>query len=331
MIELLNIYCDFVHHRQQTLIEKIKKPSYVSPILGYNKFTNVQRIFDRVSQYELREVIYKGDQTPIEVLKRLFLFNQFKTVYFWHCWQCYIDKWGDNEGNFYSSEFNSPHFGTYVSTEHSSGRLFTNAYVVPGKTGQSKVETIHQRCLVLNNKINSLQGCIDRKSIMGIFSTLQEIPGIGIFLASQICFDFLWHNSCSEWLYLPALGVGAVRGAKKLKLINENHHDPLSALSRRSAERKALLLAFDNIKQSEFPYVTANNKPVPLQIADIQNTFCEFDKYMRLIQPEVKTSNNAPTRIKNRYKPGEQIDYIVPGHWVSSSEKLVPIDRRWYL
>lgn len=141
MRELLNVYRDFVYHRQYTLIEKIKDSSHVSVVLGYNKFTNVQRVFDRVSQYELKEVIYKGKQESIEILRRIFLFNQFKTEYFWHCSESYWKEYGQ-EGDFYSDKFSSHHFEAYVSTQQPPGKLFTNAYVIPGHWIESTTELV---------------------------------------------------------------------------------------------------------------------------------------------------------------------------------------------
>src|SRR4051812_39503475 len=47
------------------------------PILRTYKFTNAYRASDRVSQYLIRNVIYKGDQSPKEVFFRTILFKLF--------------------------------------------------------------------------------------------------------------------------------------------------------------------------------------------------------------------------------------------------------------
>jgi hypothetical protein len=312
MTELLDLYRFFVHHRQQTLIAKLSNPFHVSNLLLHNKFTNVQRIFDRVSQYELKNVLYTGDQTPVEVLKRIFLFNQFKTSVFWESYSSYKE-------DMYLNSFSFEDFNNYFLKSSGSSKMFTNAYVVPGKSGESKGQTIHNRCLQLNAYEETLQKAVNLQRIDLLFDTLKILPGIGDFLASQVCFDFLWHSSTKDWKPLYVLGTGAIRGATKLSLIQAakpNKFDCMAALNQ----------AFEYVIE-DYPFLSANGVKIYPNIADIQNTFCESDKFLRLVRPDLKTSNTAPTRIKNVYKPKEAIDYCVPGHWVNSASTLVPIDQ----
>ncbi len=296
--ELLDTYKDFVYLRQETFLKKLKDPKYVSDTLGTNKFTNVHRVFDRVSQYQLAEILYKGSQNPYDVLVRIFLFDQFKTIAFWDTLKASgITKISD--------------IPEMVKDYQGDAKLFTNAYVVPGEPGKPKAKTITDRTIKLVECKSALKEAIASKDINKVYSILTSISGIGGFLGSQVCFDFLWHESTAGWKPLYQLGVGAIRGATKIGLNPKNPKESLEAA------RKLLV---------EYPYAYANGQPVPLFPADIQNTFCESDKWFRLVRPDIKTSDKAPTSIKNRYKPGSALVYKVPGFWVGTNG-LVEIDK----
>lgn len=311
---ILQDYADFVCRRQSVLLNKIyTSPDYIDPVLGTNKFTNVQRIFDRVSQYELKEVLYSGSQKIEDLILRVFIFNQFKTEAFWE----YL-KSRDYCPEF--KTFKAEEFTKLIAEYSGKDKLFTSAYVVPEKSGESKAKTIAERAGVLT-RVLFRTGGISQKGEQLLY-VLKEIPGIGDFLGSQVVFDLLWHEAFKDWKPLYILGVGAVRGAFKLSLIpNANKVTPQEA-------EYALKKALEIVQESDYPYVTANNfKNVELCPADIQNTFCEIDKRFRLTHPELQVSKSSPTKIKNVYKPRAAIEYKVPGWWVGA-EGIIAVDRK---
>ncbi len=55
-------------------------PWTYDPILLKHKFTNAYRASDRVSQYLIKNVIYKGSQDPNEVFFRIILFKLFNKI-----------------------------------------------------------------------------------------------------------------------------------------------------------------------------------------------------------------------------------------------------------
>ena len=309
---ILQDYAEFVCRRQSLLLNKIyTSPSYVDPVLVTNKFTNVQRVFDRVSQYELKEVLYSGSQELEDLILRVFIFNQFKTEAFWE----YLKSKG------YLLEFKSFKAGEFtelIAEYTGKDKLFTSAYVVPGKGGESKAKTIAWRANELTETLYSYKGINNKGS--NLLLVFKRIPGIGDFLGSQVVFDLLWHEAFKDWKPLYILGVGAVRGAFKLGLIpNANKVTPQEA-------EYALKKALEVVQQSEYPYATANGENVELNPADIQNTFCETDKWFRITHPELQVSKSSPSRIKNVYKPRAAIEYKVPGWWVGA-EGIVNIDK----
>src|SRR5687767_5628617 len=56
-----------------------------NPVIGSYKFTNAYRASDRVSQFLIRDVIYRDDlpQTPTEVVFRILMFKLFNKVETW--------------------------------------------------------------------------------------------------------------------------------------------------------------------------------------------------------------------------------------------------------
>ncbi len=53
------------------------------PVINAYRFTNCFRASDRVSQYLIRNVIYRGPQDPAEVVFRTLLFKFFNRVSTW--------------------------------------------------------------------------------------------------------------------------------------------------------------------------------------------------------------------------------------------------------
>jgi len=72
---VFDTYWKFAAERQAIFFKKIESPEQgpwtTDQILENYKFTNAYRASDRVSQYLIREVAYKGDQTPEELFFRI--------------------------------------------------------------------------------------------------------------------------------------------------------------------------------------------------------------------------------------------------------------------
>lgn len=308
--ELTKDYTDFVSLRQSAFLKKLSDPLYREPKLGTAKYTNIQRIYDRISQYQLKEVMYKGSQLPEELLFRVFIFDHFKTIHFWEYLKSrdYFPE---------TKTFNPEQFTQLISEYSGEGKLYTTAYMVPpGNPGEPKAKAIAERTVALTKSLNlDIDGeLLNIRSGSQLFEQLTKIQGIGDFLASQVVFDLLWHESFKDTQPLYALGVGAVRGAFKLGLI----HRAGGKVSFDYAEY-ALKTALEWVNLSEYPYAKADGLNIPLNVADIQNTFCETDKLFRKLHPEISAGKSAPTKIKNTYKPGAPIDYQVLGWWVDKS------------
>ncbi|MHB9024600.1 MAG: nucleotide kinase domain-containing protein, partial [Armatimonadota bacterium] len=79
-------YWRFAAERQQVFFRRwagAPSPWTDNPILHTYKFTNAYRAADRVSQYLIRHVIYRGDSAPEEVFFRTILFKLFNRIDTW--------------------------------------------------------------------------------------------------------------------------------------------------------------------------------------------------------------------------------------------------------
>src|SRR2546430_9607468 len=71
--EVYETYWRFAAERQAIFFRRLAglpAPWTSDPILARYKFTNVYRASDRVSQYLIRHVIYRGRQDPVEAFFR---------------------------------------------------------------------------------------------------------------------------------------------------------------------------------------------------------------------------------------------------------------------
>jgi len=83
---VFDTYWRFAARRQQVYEARLHgeaPPWTTDPILAWYRFTNCYRAADRVSQYLIKNVIYRHDQGPEEVLFRILLFRFFNRISTW--------------------------------------------------------------------------------------------------------------------------------------------------------------------------------------------------------------------------------------------------------
>src|SRR5205823_5729955 len=86
-----NTYWRFAAERQAIFYRRLESPVgpwTKDPILARYKFTNSYRAADRVSQFLIRNVIYRGSQAGKEVFFRTVLFKLFNRVETWNLLAC---------------------------------------------------------------------------------------------------------------------------------------------------------------------------------------------------------------------------------------------------
>ena len=185
------------------------------PILREYKFTNVYRACDRVSQYLIKNVIYKDldRYTPEDALLRILVFKVFNRIETWEYLSYLTDITVD--------AFNVEKLSRALTRRQANSPIFSNAYMMTGcYSGYEGIHTKHQVWLQMIEdkfiKDRGLQKVLGARSMEEVYNQLRDYPLIGDFLAYQYTIDFNYspYLNFDEDSFVKA-GVGAVRGIKK--------------------------------------------------------------------------------------------------------------------
>lgn len=280
-------------------------------ILQKYKFTNAYRACDRVSQYLIKNVIYKEKFGSRDQFLRILLFKLFNKIDTW-------DLLEERFGTVSAESFSVKHYGAFLDAEMNRGRvLYSNAYMMASGCKEYKATRKHQaHLLLLENMLKDdlpqkIESCKTMKEAYGL---LLSYPLIGSFLAYQYVTDINYSEitDFSEREFtIP--GPGARDGIRKcfssLGDVSESELIKILA-ARQEYEFERLGLDFQTLGGR------------PLQYIDIQNIFCETDKYCRVAHPDVQGLSGR-TKIKQLFKRNDDpIEYFFPPKWNVDMEEL---------
>lgn len=303
-----NTYWKFAAERQNIFFKRFNGESYPwtkDKILNQYKFTSVYRATDRVSQYLIKNVIYKGSQLPEELFFRLILFKIFNR----------ISTWEVLESEFGRISFKDYSFKRYdkVLSEVMQHKIpiYSAAYIMASGRSRFGYERKHQNHLrlielMIKDKVPyKLQHC---KSMSDAYNLLHSYPTIGDFLAYQYITDINYSTltNFTEMEFVKA-GPGAKDGiAKCFKDFGGYSFEDIIQLMAENQEQEfnRLNLDFKNLWGRK------------LQLIDCQNIFCEVDKYSRVAHPQI-TGYSSRTRIKQKFADNgkEPIEFYFPPKW----------------
>lgn len=302
----LRYYFYFIQERMNIFWRKYNDAGLLTtdPILQTYKFTNVYRACDRVSQYLIKNVIYQDldRYSPEDVLLRILVFKVFNKIETW--------EHLNGEDDITTKNFNVEKLTDTLTRRQQTKPIFSNAYMMAGSHAEYKgIPSKHQVWLQMIEdrfiKDKGLRTVLSARSLAEVYSQLREYPLIGDFLAYQYAIDFNYspYLNFDEDSFVKA-GVGAVRGIKKcFKSYGGTYED-------------AIRYTQDHFEAFQERYGFTAFRPLPgrePKLIDLQNCFCETDKYLRAKLPELKVGN---VRIKQHYKPSsERLEYSFPKQW----------------
>lgn len=315
--EIFQYYFYFIQERMNIFWNKYNNiyPLTDDEILIANKFTNVYRALDRVSQYLIRNVIYKGETFSDEdTLFRIIVFKIFNKPETWEV----LEK---KLGRITIKDFDLQHANRILLELKQQQPIFNNAYMMTGTHSlYNHLQYKHEKWLlmVFTELIeqSTLKRIIYSKSLQNVYEILRSCSFLGDFLAYQYAIDLNYSSiiDFDENSFVKA-GIGAIRGVKK----------SFHPLPKRYSFEDAIRYTQDNFEfyQSKFGY--KKFKPlfgrIPTLI-DIQNCFCETDKYLRAKMPELQVDNK---RIKQKYKESQKpLELFFPPKWNINSKILTP-------
>ncbi len=289
----------FAAERQNVFFSRLAgqtAPWSSDPVLREYKFTNAYRASDRVSQYLIRNVIYKGSNKPKEVFFRILLFKLFNK----------IETWKLLEDHFVEISWSTYSFQDYdhlLSKAMESGTtIYSAAYIMASGHTIFGVQRKHQSHLKLIELMLS-EDVPDRLSeftnMSQGFELLKAYPLLGDFLAYQLITDINYSDltNFSEMEFTRP-GPGARDGIRKCfsSLGGLSEVDIIRLMTdRQELEFERLGIEFSTLWGRR------------LQLIDIQNLFCEIGKYARVKHPEIQDISGR-TRIKQRFAPMSHLE-----------------------
>lgn len=310
---ILYYYFYFMQERMNMFWKKCEDNSSSltsDPILSEYKFTNVYRACDRVSQYLINHVIYQDlDRfTPEDVLLRILVFKIFNKIDTWE----YLEK---AYGDVRIEHFDVEEICNLLSRRQRDCPIFSNAYMMTGSHRRyDYLSSKHAKWLQMVKDEFIGEGVVKKvlkaDSMETVFNLMEQCSFIGGFLAYQYTVDFNYspYVNFDENSFVKA-GIGAIRGIKKcFQSFGEDYED-------------AIRYIYDHLDDYRKEFGLDEFKPLPGRephLIDIQNCFCETDKYLRAKMPELLVGN---VRIKQHYKETPQpIDYAFPPKWHINSK-----------
>lgn len=304
--ETFKYYFYFIQERMNMFWRKVEHSKVLTedPILQEYKFTNVYRACDRVSQYLIRNIISKDSSkySAEDMLLRILVFKVFNRINTWE----YLEELSPIS----VASFDVKELSQLLSERQKCMPIFSNAYMMTGSHSKYEhIGTKHQVWLqMIEDEFilsHGLKKILNASSMSEIYNQLRSYPLIGDFLAYQYTVDFNYSSylNFDENSFVKA-GIGAVRGIKKCFIsYGQSYED-------------AIHYTHDHFEELQERYGFTGFRPLPgrePKLIDLQNCFCETDKYLRAAMPDLKVGN---VRIKQRYKPvGNIIDYYFPTDW----------------
>lgn len=270
------------------------------PILAAWRFTNNYRAADRVSQYLINRV-QAGSWSWPDTFARTLLFKCFNRI---DTWEAIVAGLGQpNQDNLFDRRLEK-----ILAGRAGRGPIYNPAYIMPPPRPYSGPKWWRHLELLRDMVRTKTAGEIESAgSLEAALAGLRRWPSIGDFLAYQWLIDLNYsaHLDFDEDEFVAA-GPGARRGLAKCF-----QPDPAwtaADLIRWTAGRQ----------EEEFAARRLDWKNLGgrrLQLVDIQNIFCEVDKYTRLARPDL--ARPAPgRRPKQRYRPaGRPISAAFPAKW----------------
>jgi hypothetical protein len=280
---MLDTYLEFVEERHRVWELRqlgAPQPWTTDPTLATRKFTNVFRVLDPGSQFVF-ELESDGDA---ETLFRLFLYRYTNEPETWRYMRQELGRWPE------AHDGPATFIDLLKNYRVRGNRVFSGAYVIlpqPNRPGDKVVQAVE---LAYRWMENHAEDFMDASSQVARYDILRREYGVGPFMAMQILTDWGYTRHCGEDREndFVVAGPGAIKGAKALGMAR-----PLEAIHR----CHALIQLGDDV-----PTLPGGRTP---SLMDVQNTLCEFSKYVR--GPVARSYRPA--------HPGHQPDPILPDHF----------------
>jgi hypothetical protein len=298
--------------------------------LQRNKFCNIFRVLDRMTQWIIKNVIEKGSQNPIDVVFRVVVFQLFSRV---ETYEALEKKLGPLTWKRYTRTA----YERVLRSRYENQPLYTAAYQKYPPRPYGYEDFVNSLAFLEDLMQCDLLGRLQNASyIEDVFDWLHGFPGMGDFSAYQLLLTLSYTEvlNFSESDFVIA-GCGARSGLRKMFpgiQLPSMEINVIRWMAETQDQHFARLgLTFNGLGPDR----------IPMQLADIEHTLCEVDKYARFAHPSIrsavgKTSTrvtlfspsvhhlpNVPNFPKAWSHPDRKIVRIRPGGPIKATQRYV--------
>lgn len=294
--DAFEIFWDFAVERQRVYHQRVAGlpgPWTDDHTIAHHRFTNAYRAADRVSQYLINRVIYEPgrDYGPRDTIARVLAFRLFNRI---DTWTAVTDRIGETD----AEAVIGGDVADALDHIAPNGPIYNAAYIMPPPLGFDGPKYRRHLAVLTDMLLDSVHERIgEARSLQQVYETLRGYPSIGPFLAFQFTIDLNYsvHLDFDEDDFVAA-GPGALRGL--VKCFNGPIRHRAADLIRWTAEQQHTELS----QRAGWQDLWGRR----LRLIDVQNLFCEVDKYLRVARPDL--SAGVPgSRIKQRYVPAGDV------------------------
>jgi len=301
---VFNTFWRFAAERQEVFFRRIagQQPPWTDdPILLKNKFTNVYRASDRVSQYLIQRVIGNTHDSPTDLFFKIILFKLFNKI---ETWELLLGKCGAITWNDYSFERYDSVLGDAIQRGQP---IYSAAYIMPSGGKGRRKHTFHLQLLerMMSDEVaKKLQDC---RTMRAGFELLRSYHSIGNFLAYQFLIDLNYSDlvDFSEMDFVMP-GPGAKDGIRKC------------FTSKPDTSEETIIRWMAETQAEQFERLGLRFRDLwgrRIHLIDCQNLFCEVDKYARYAHPEIRGVSGRQ-RIKQVFRASAlPIAFSYPPKW----------------
>lgn len=295
--ELAELYLRFVEERHHVWRRRMLDPDAApwtgDRVIATKKFTNVYRVLDHGSQFVVRELLYSDSPAPEDALARVFLYRYTNTP---RPWEAFKEDFGryplraDLEPDGALSQF-------WQDYKAGGNPIFGSAYkmfVGQENRGLDRLTWVlqHGWRAVGYEGDNIVDRFLEADGPAAKHAVLKTVPRCADFMGLQVLTDWGYYDPTYDENVFVVAGPGSTLGAKEI--------DP------DARPYDMIMWAHEQVLSRPYSPLLGVRPPSWM---DVQNTLCEFSKYVRYWRAAPKPTQYRPAH------PGVQPPPFLPPHW----------------
>lgn len=252
------------------------------PILRSRKFTHVYRVLDYGSQFLVNELL-NPLLSPRDALARCFLYRYTNLPATWTEMQRVMGRYPLEQ------DLNEVLVKIIHEYRDAGNKVFSGAYMIlpqPNREGDKVQQAVELAARWMESHAGDFMAATTQSQR---YEILRREYGVGPFLAMQILTDWGYSEQCGEdrenEFIIP--GPGCIKGAKRV--------DSVADATTMIYWARDSLYALDDCPRLN------GRRP---SLMDVQNCWCEFSKYMRLVgkdQPYTALHKSEPPTLPRHW------------------------------